>query len=167
MVWRRMRVPGSTSLARLHQCIQLVNGWDDFYLHQFHIYGKDYGINYVGGLSYSDNAHKVFVDDFDFDIGDKFTYEYNFFEHIMHDIRIEDIKDLITTDDVVSCINGVGMPGATKYDVMDIELEMLKKFVATKGKLTYSDITELREKINRVKFNKKQTNANLTTIKTE
>ena len=88
MIWRRLRIPGSTSLADLHHMIQIVNGWDDDQLHCIHIYGKDYGIGYAGGLSFSDDAHLVYLDDFDFDIGDRFTYEYNFFEHWLHDIRI-------------------------------------------------------------------------------
>lgn len=81
LVWRRLKVPRRTSLAQLHYVIQTIYGWDDENLHQFHIYGKDYGINYDGGLGYSDNAHKVYLDDFAFDEGDKFSYEYNFFEH--------------------------------------------------------------------------------------
>ena len=92
MIWRRLRIPGNISLAKLHQIIQIVCDWDDDHLHQFHIYGKDYGISYIGGLAYSDNAHKVFLDDFGFDVGDKFTYEYNFFMHYLVDIRVEDIR---------------------------------------------------------------------------
>lgn len=45
MVWRRLRMPGKTSLAKLHQAIQIAYSWNDEYLHQFHIYGKDYGIS--------------------------------------------------------------------------------------------------------------------------
>jgi hypothetical protein len=42
MVWRRLRIAADTSLAAPHYIIQIVQGWDDDYLHQFHIYGKDY-----------------------------------------------------------------------------------------------------------------------------
>jgi hypothetical protein len=111
MIWRRLRVPGSTSLAQLHYVIQTIYGWDDDNLHQFHIYGKDYGINYDGGLGYSDNAHKVYLDDFAFDAGDKFSYEYNFFEHWMHDIRVEKIEKSIEHIEFVYCTKGSGMPG--------------------------------------------------------
>ncbi|MDV5373166.1 hypothetical protein QM092_24800 [Enterobacter hormaechei] len=31
------------------------------------------------------------IDDFAFDAGDRFTYEYNFFEHWLHDVRVEAI----------------------------------------------------------------------------
>lgn len=164
MVWRRLRVPGTASLAMLHECIQIINGWDDDYLHQFRIQGKNYGINYEGGLYYSDNAHKVYLNDFNFDVGDKFTYEYNFFQHIMHDIRIEKIQELFLVDNRIVCQSGNGMPGATKYDVMHIEHKMLKKIVSKKGKLTVKDITNFQEEYNRAKFNKKRVNTSLHAI---
>lgn len=116
MIWRRLKIPGSTSLADLHYIIQSIYRWDDEHLHQFHIYGKDYGINYDGGLGYSDNAHKVYLDNFAFDVGDKFSYEYNFFKHLMHDIRVENIEESTITIESVSCTKGSGMPGADKLD---------------------------------------------------
>ncbi|MCQ1912428.1 plasmid pRiA4b ORF-3 family protein [Escherichia coli] len=33
------------------------------------------------------------IDDFEFDVGDRFTYEYNFFEHWIHDIRVKAIYE--------------------------------------------------------------------------
>ena len=167
MIWRRLRVPGVASLAMLHDIIRIINAWDDFHLHQFHIYGKDYGINYEGAVIYADNAHHVYLDDFDFDVGDKFTYEYNFFEHIMHDIRIEDIKDLPITNSTFSCIGGSGMPGASKYDVMEVEIKMLKKLVEKKGKLTITDIYDFQQEMNSVKFNKKRVNKQLAFLATK
>ena len=82
MIWRRLRVPGSTSLADLHHAIQILFRWDDDHLHLFHIYGKDYGIAYLGGFSLSDDPYTVCLDDFEFDVGDRFTYEYNFYENL-------------------------------------------------------------------------------------
>jgi len=61
MIWRRLQIPGSTSLANFHHVIQIVFGWDDDHLHRFHIYGKDYGIAYVGGLSFSDNPYTLYL----------------------------------------------------------------------------------------------------------
>ncbi len=55
MIWRRLRTPGSMSLADFHHIIQIVFGWDNDHLHRFHIYGKDYGIAYLGGTSFSDD----------------------------------------------------------------------------------------------------------------
>ena len=39
-IWRRLEVPGNTSLAKLHDIIQLAMGWTDSHLHWF-IFGKN------------------------------------------------------------------------------------------------------------------------------
>jgi len=57
MVWRHLQIPGNVSLAKLHYIIQIVYGWDNEHLHQFHIHGKDYGISYLGGIAFSDNDY--------------------------------------------------------------------------------------------------------------
>ncbi|EPZ4707544.1 plasmid pRiA4b ORF-3 family protein [Escherichia coli] len=54
MVWRRLRIAADTSLAALHFIIQIIQGWADDHLHQFHIYGKDYGITYEGSIGFPD-----------------------------------------------------------------------------------------------------------------
>lgn len=161
MVWRRLRVPGVTSLARLHDCIQIINGWDDEYLNQFRNFGKNYGVYHDGGISFHEDANDVYIDDFEFDIGDKFTYEYNFFQHIMHDVRIENIKDSLSKDTVVSCVGGSGMPGATKYDVMDLQFKFLQKMVDKKGKITTRNIDEYQDRLREVKFSRKYVNNKL------
>lgn len=164
MIWRRLCVPGTASLAMLHNCIQIINGWDDEHLNQFRIFGRDYGVYHNGGISFNDDANTICIDDFDFEVGDKFTYEYNFFKHILHDIRIEKIKNLPNAKNIISCVSGSGMPGSTKYDATHIELSMLKKILKQKGKVSYADIEEFQENINRVKFNKKSMNKALTAL---
>ncbi|EJP2206773.1 plasmid pRiA4b ORF-3 family protein, partial [Salmonella enterica] len=52
------------------------------------------------------------IDDFEFDVGDHFTYEYNLFEHWLHDICVEAIHENSTLK-TLFCINGHGMPRAT------------------------------------------------------
>lgn len=55
MVWCRLRIAADTSPAELHFIIQLIQGWGDDHLYHFHIYGKDYGITYEGGIGFPDN----------------------------------------------------------------------------------------------------------------
>ena len=62
MIWRRLLVPGSTDIAEL----------------------QEYGISYVGGIGFSDNPRKVWLKDFDFRVGDKFHYEYDFGDRWKH-----------------------------------------------------------------------------------
>lgn len=40
-----------------------------------------------------DNAHSVLIEQFEFDVGDKFTYEYNFYDGRLCDIRVEKIEN--------------------------------------------------------------------------
>ncbi|CRY55813.1 Plasmid pRiA4b ORF-3-like protein [Yersinia intermedia] len=70
MVWRRLRIAADTSLAALHFIFQIVQGWDNDYLHQFHIHGKDFGISYEGGICFPDNPFRLVIGDFAFDAGD-------------------------------------------------------------------------------------------------
>ena len=63
MIWRRLRVHGTTSLADLHHIIQIAMGWDDDYLHHFHIHGIDYGISRAGCGSFRHDADQVVIDE--------------------------------------------------------------------------------------------------------
>jgi len=42
-VWRRVQVPGSITLERLHTVIQKTMGWRDAHLHEFEVGGRRYG----------------------------------------------------------------------------------------------------------------------------
>lgn len=89
MIWRRLLVKSSSSIADLHYTIQIAMGWEDDYLNQFVIRGKSYGVYHEGGISFSDNARQIYLSDFQFRPKEKFTYEYNFFDHWEHEIRFE------------------------------------------------------------------------------
>lgn len=106
MIWRRLLVENNRSIADLHYAIQIAMGWSDSYLHQFDIWGKKYGISYAGGLSFSDNARKVLLKDFQFRGGEKFIYEYNFFDHWDHAIRLEKKLPLDSRKKYPSCVGG-------------------------------------------------------------
>ena len=91
MVWRRVLVRDDTNIAQLHGIIQIAMGWENIHLHCFRIYGKDYGICYSGGLSFSDDPRKVQLGEFEFRSGDKFYYDYNFNVSWKHQIRVEKV----------------------------------------------------------------------------
>lgn len=162
MVWRRIRIPGDISIASFHHIIQTVYNWDNEYLHQFHIYGKDHGISYVGGICFSDDPHTMIINNFDFDVGDKFTYEYNFFKHILVDIRIEKIYEsepsVEQKNKIPICINGSGMPGVDKYAKIGVELKMLRLITKPGKTIKTESIRELVEELNAVLFNRKNVN---------
>jgi hypothetical protein len=45
-VWRRLLVPGSVRLAKLHDVFQAAMGWMDSHLHSFTIAGQRYGMHF-------------------------------------------------------------------------------------------------------------------------
>lgn len=44
LIWRRVVVPETITLAKLHGVIQMVMGWTDSHLHEFEIAGERYGM---------------------------------------------------------------------------------------------------------------------------
>lgn len=45
-VWRRLLVPGSLRLDKLHRMFQAAMGWEDCHLHAFEIGDKRYGMQF-------------------------------------------------------------------------------------------------------------------------
>ena len=89
MVWRRLLVASTTTIADLHAIIQIAMGWEDHHLHQFHIYGKTYGVYRDGGMSFADDPHQVTLADFRLRAGERFLYEYDMGDFWQHDIWLE------------------------------------------------------------------------------
>ena len=44
VIWRRIIVPETMTLGKLHDAIQAAMGWCDCHLHEFEIAGERYGI---------------------------------------------------------------------------------------------------------------------------
>lgn len=59
MVWRRVLVRSDSTIADLHNVLQIAFGWSDDHLHCFRIHGKEYGIPHVGGMGFDDDATTV------------------------------------------------------------------------------------------------------------
>jgi hypothetical protein len=77
----RPRSRGTDCAARdgqLHHYIQVSFDWSGEHLHRFHIHGKDYGIAYLGGISFDDNPHAVPLSRFRLHPRESFRYEYDF-----------------------------------------------------------------------------------------
>lgn len=106
MIWRRLLVTDTTTIAELHAIIQLAFGWSDDHLHQFLIHGKAYGIAYIGGVSFADDPDTVRLADFRFRKGERFFYEYNFYAPWRHEIRLEQIVPVAQGHRYPVCIGG-------------------------------------------------------------
>jgi len=62
-IWRRLLVPSDTSIAQLHEVLQVAFGWDDMYLHRFEIRGREYGLSREGGMFFDTDTRKARIGD--------------------------------------------------------------------------------------------------------
>jgi Plasmid pRiA4b ORF-3-like protein len=106
MVWRRLLVRSDSAIADLHYILQIAVGWSDAHLNRFHIHGKDFGVYHIGGICFSDNSEKIPLSFFDFRIGEKFLYEYDFGDEWLHEVRIEKRLLLDPKKSYPVCIDG-------------------------------------------------------------
>src|SRR3954468_19998094 len=89
MIGRRLLVRSDSTLAALHDIIQIAFGWTDSHLHRFRIHGRNYGVSRVGGLSFSADARQVRLADFQFRLNERFLYEYDLRDSWRHEVRGE------------------------------------------------------------------------------
>jgi Plasmid pRiA4b ORF-3-like protein len=94
LIWRRLLVPTDTTIAELHTVLQTAFGWGGQHLHQFVIHGVPYGISYLGGVGFRDDAHRVRLADLGLRPTERFIYDYNFIDGWRVDLRVEQIGAL-------------------------------------------------------------------------
>ena len=91
LIWRRLLVPADTTIAGLHQVLQVAFGWSGAYLHRFKVHGREYGLCYDGGPVFRDDARQVRLVSLGLREGERFSYEYNFLAAWHLDLRLEQI----------------------------------------------------------------------------
>lgn len=87
-VWRRVLVPGSVRLDKLHRMIQAAMGWEDSHLHNFSIGDATFGMQFDDYPEDELDEKSVSVAGA---IGDaeRFTYEYDFGDGWGHEVVVE------------------------------------------------------------------------------
>jgi hypothetical protein len=88
-IWRRIQVRGNTSLAKLHDIIQIVMGWTNSHLHQFQI-GEKYYSDPQFDLDFTASERSKSLDRLGLAPQKHFRYEYDFGDGWDHDILAED-----------------------------------------------------------------------------
>ena len=104
-IWRRMLIPASFSLAKLHDAIQIAFGWDDSHLHVFTIHGRDFGPVDSEGDG-NKRSERIALTKLKLIPKTKFRYEYDFGDSWIHEITVEKVlapKELVL---VPVCIEG-------------------------------------------------------------
>jgi Plasmid pRiA4b ORF-3-like protein len=101
LIWRRLLVRRDTTLAQLHDILQFLFDWSGEHLHEFHIYGKDYGSNGA-------DTRDVRLSDFRLHPGERFRYVYDFGAYWQCDIRLEASLPASAKRFYPVCIGGKG-----------------------------------------------------------
>ena len=105
-ICRRVLVRGDTTLAELHHVFQVAMGWENWHLHSFKLWGKEYGIPYAGGSYFADDARRVHLGDFPWQVNDKFTYTYDFGDYWLHQVRVEQVLPPTALSAHPVCVSG-------------------------------------------------------------
>ena len=53
LIWRRLLVHSDSTIAQLHEVLQVAFGWEDMHLNRFEIRGREYGVYRDGGTSFA------------------------------------------------------------------------------------------------------------------
>jgi len=103
---RRVLVRGDTPLAELHHIFQVVMGWENWHLHRFHLWGKDYSLSYASCTWYADDARRVHLGYSPWRVNDKFTYTYDFGDYWQHQVRVEKVLAPTVAPAIPVCVSG-------------------------------------------------------------
>jgi hypothetical protein len=108
-VWRRLLVPGGTTLARLHDVVQDAMGWTDSHLHQWEVGGRQgerYGVpDPDWGLDDVRDERRIKLSAVAVK-GAKFAYWYDFGDDWWHDVLVEDVRPKARGEQLPRCIAG-------------------------------------------------------------
>lgn len=105
MIWRRLLVRGDSTLADLHETLQLALGWTDTHLHRFRIHGREFAVP-RDGAALLDDARQVRLSQFGFRLRERFLYEYDCTDAWQHEVRIEAIRPVETRRSYPTCLSG-------------------------------------------------------------
>ena len=111
-IWRRLLVPATIKLPKLHDVLQLSFGWTNSHLHAFRLeeesyqaaFPDDWGADFAG-MSKPHDEKKVRLCDLLHAKDDWLIYEYDFGDSWEHEILVEKLLPGVT-DKVVTCLAG-------------------------------------------------------------
>ena len=106
MIWRCLLVPAEATIAELHAVLQITFGWTGTHLHRFVIHSTEYGIAYLGGIGFRDDAREIRLSGFGFRVGERFVYDYDLTDGWRLDLRVEQILPAQPGRTYPRCVGG-------------------------------------------------------------
>jgi len=104
-VWRRLLVPASVRLDKLHRMFQAAMGWEDCHLHAFEIGGERYGMQF-DDYPEDELDEKAFTVVSAVGANKRFTYEYDFGDSWEHEITVLRVWRMAKGLKFAVCIDG-------------------------------------------------------------
>lgn len=105
-VWRRVLVPATFTLDRVHLVIQAAMGWQNYHMHAFRAGECSYGPDPEGMLGHLEEA-KVRLADL-VGVGDRIDYEYDFGDSWEHELLVETRTGAEASQTYPACTAGEG-----------------------------------------------------------
>jgi Plasmid pRiA4b ORF-3-like protein len=155
IIWRRLLVRSDSTIADLHHTLQITFGWSDDHLHRFLIHGRQYGVAYIGGITFRDDPRRIKLSDLGLRIKEKFFYEYDFNDQWRHLIRVEAILPSESDQRYPVCIGGkraappedCGGPWAFMERRDEMPCEVWERFWRLKEVVDAGDLNAVREQM--------------------
>jgi hypothetical protein len=108
LVWRRILVPETVTLAKLHAILQRTMGWTNSHLHEFEIERRRYGIRnpeWDFGAPVGDERRARLQSFLDAGVR-RFTYRYDFGDDWEHLVKVEDLLPPDPDSTLIACTGG-------------------------------------------------------------
>lgn len=90
LIWRRVHLRPTMTLAELHEVILVLMEWSDDFLHRFLLHGRAYCI-WRPYAPEGQDAHSVTLADLHLCVGEVMRYEYNLFVPWTLDMRLKSV----------------------------------------------------------------------------
>jgi len=109
VIWRRLQVPGSITLLKLHRAIQILMGWLDYHLHEFKVNEVTYGQRFEDWQEADPEMRDergVRLSRIAPTVGTRLLYNYDFGDSWHIEIVVESIKPAQVGTGGVVCLGG-------------------------------------------------------------
>lgn len=129
-IWRRLLVPASIALSKLHNVLQISMGWHDCHMHQFcagdRLIGEPDPEDFTMGMPPAENERTIKLRSVLCTPGDKMIYTYDFGDSWEHAVVLEKRLPLLFDTNKPICVDGKlacppedsgGIPGF--YELLD------------------------------------------------